>query len=100
MDGIEKWGRAFDALVGLQITTSEEILHAAETGCGRRCRGFRWQRWICARAIGAESAAIFEAGLNSLSAAEVIVDTAGIVENVRARRQVDNARRAQPVFGR
>src|SRR6516164_3178937 len=30
MDGIEKWRRVFDALVGLEIAAGEEILHAAK----------------------------------------------------------------------
>src|SRR6516164_9869178 len=100
MDGIEKWRCAFNALVSLQITAGEEILHAAETRCRRLCWRFRWQRRICTRAIGAEGAAIFEAELNPFAAAEVVIDAAGIVEDVLARRKVDNAGGAQPIFGR
>src|SRR5215471_21552981 len=100
MDGIEKWRRVFDALVGLEITAGEEVLHTAEAVGRRGSRRFCRQSGARVRTIGAERAAIFEAWLYPFAAAEVVIDAARIVENVRARRQVDNAGRAQSVFCR
>src|SRR6516162_670598 len=69
MDRIEKWRRVFDALVGLEVTAGEVILHAVE------------------------------AWLDRLPTAEIIIDAAGIVENVVAGGEVDETDGAQSVFG-
>src|SRR5262249_17103725 len=92
MDGIEKWRRVFDALVGLEITAGEEVLHTAEAVGRRGSRRFCRQSGARVRTIGAKRAAIFKAWLYPFAAAEVVIDAAGIVENVLARREVDKCR--------
>src|SRR4029077_3226428 len=99
MDGIEKGQRGFDSFVGLERAAGEVILHPAETTGRRGSRRLGRQSSACARAIGAERAAIFEVWPNGLATREVIIDAASIVENVLARGDVDEAHGAQAVFG-
>ena len=98
MNGVERRLRIFDAFGVLQIAAGEKILHAAETDRAR---------WLCRcspaarrRTIGAECAAIFEARLNGAATTAVITDATGIIENVVARRDVDEPHRALPELRR
>src|SRR5262249_59645406 len=99
VNGMGRRHRFYDSKMGVEITAGKVILQAAITVGGRRRRRLGGKRRARTRTIGAKGSAIFETRLDSFAAAKVIIDAAGIVEDVAARGDVDEADRAQSVFG-